>query len=138
MRDLLRLRGAATVRASRYALVVVAAAFGLVTATGAAASPVPMNCPQQGFCKWGYNYVGPSVNELVYGPSNYWFDMYVDKTSGGTIYRAFGPNGNCYAAMSGASSWYGHPSDMGCGGYVNPFVQYVSGNTSYLYFDDYT
>ena len=79
----------------------------------------------------------PNANELVYGPSNYWNDQYVDKTSGGTIYHAFGPSGSCYRSLVGVNSWYGTPSDMGCGGYVNPFVQYVSGNSSYLYFDDY-
>ena len=105
------------------------------------ASATDMHCAN-GYCSWGYNYVGPSTNFVVNGTWNNWYDQYLDKTSGGTIHHGFYSGGtpNCFEYKSGAVTWYGHPGDTGsgCGPYVRPYVQYDIGNTSYLFFDDLT
>lgn len=119
-------------------LVLVAVIAAVVASSASAVQSTPMNCPQSNYCKWGYNYVTPNANYLVYGPYKYWFDQYFSKNSGGTVYHGFGPSSTCYRFESGAASWYGYPSSLGCSGLVNPYTQYYSGNSSYLYFDDYT
>jgi hypothetical protein len=118
------------------ALAVAACVVGF-GAGGAAASPGTMNCQTQGWCHWGYNYMGPSLNEIVTGGSNYWALESVKKNSGGTVYIGFGPSG-CHRTFTGAATDSWHPSDIGCGGYINPFGQYASGSTSYLYFESFT
>lgn len=107
-----------------------------LTAGGAGANPGQMTC-QGGSCWWGFNYMGPSVNEIVTGGSNYWHFEVARKNSGGTVYVGFGPSG-CHKTLSGAISTSWQPSDIGCGGYINPFGQYASGATSYLYFESDT
>jgi len=118
------------------ALVLVAVAAA-VAASSAGASSTQMNCPRAGYCKWGFNYVTPNANFLVYGPYNYWLDQKFDKNSGGYVYHGFGPSSTCYRFEYGVAHWYGYPSTLGCGGYINPYTQYYSGSSSYLYFDDY-
>jgi hypothetical protein len=102
---------------------------------GAVASPGHMSC-QSGYCGWGANYMGPSLNEIVTGGSNYWTAEDVRKNSGGVVYIGFGPSG-CHKTFSGFASTSWAPSDIGCGGYINPFGQYVSGATSYLLFESF-
>jgi hypothetical protein len=117
-------------------VVVMSGAFlGLRNAD---ASPGSMSCSNQGVytCNWGYNYQGPSTNEIVTGPNDYWTRLTVFVSSGGTTYQGFGPSG-CHHTSTGNSSWGGSPSDLGCGGYINPFSQYHSGATSYLQFNSY-
>ncbi len=104
------------------ALVALCLALFVV---GAAASPGSMTCgPGPGgeaVCHWGFNYQGPSTNEIVTGGNTYWKSESIDKRSGGTVYTGFGPSG-CHKTFSGvvASSW--HASDIGCGGYIKPLL----------------
>jgi hypothetical protein len=119
------------------ALAILASVFVLTRDAGA--SPGSMTCGNQNGsyqCWWGWNYQGPSTNEIVTGPSNYWTYLYVSVSSGGTTYQGFGPSG-CHHTSVGTSSWSGSPSDIGCGGYINPFSQYHSGATSYLSFNSF-
>lgn len=120
-------------------LAVAVAAAALTGAFAPSASAASMTC-DTGWCHWGYNYMGADVNTFLTGGWNYWYDQYVDKTSGGQIGHGFNTASGCYEYMTGASTWYGHPSDTGsgCGGYLQPFAQWTSGSTSYLYMDDYT
>jgi hypothetical protein len=135
------IRGAPKARPWRLAaLVAVFATLAAISASSAGAAA--MNCQQQGYCYWGYNYVGVNVNPTVVGNWNYWFDQYLSKNSGDWITHGFesqSTNG-CIEHKTGAVTWYGHPADTGtgCGGYIRPYVQWYSGNTSYLYFDDVT
>jgi hypothetical protein len=101
------------------------------------AAATDMHCAN-GYCWWGYNYVGQTVNTYVHGTWNYWYDQSIDKTSGGTIAHGFDPYAGCYHLIYGAGSWYGYPSSLGCGGYLQPYTTWISGNTSYLTFDDIT
>jgi hypothetical protein len=123
--------------------LVVLVVIGIVTLGGAFlatraanASPGSMSCSNPGTytCDWGYNYQGPSTNEIVTGPNSYWTRITVFVSNGGTTYQGFGPSG-CHHTSTGASSWGGSPSDLGCGGYINPFSQYHSDATSYLRFN---
>jgi hypothetical protein len=120
------------------ALAAAASALVLAFAGNAGASPGTMTCGQtsggRGWCHWGYNYMGPSVNEIVSGGSNYYTIEDVTKNSGGTVYIGFGPSGK-HKTFTGQASGSWTPADIGCGGYINPFGQYVSGATSYLYFE---
>jgi hypothetical protein len=53
------------------------------------------------------------------------------------VYHGFRPSANCYRYEFGVATWYGHPSDLGCGGYIYNFTQWSSGDASYLYFESY-
>lgn len=91
-----------------------------------------------GYWSWGYNYIGVNVNPFNQSGYNYWYDQYVDKTSGGQILHGFGPGGSCLRIMgSGARSWYGTPGDLGCGGYIFNILNYDSGATSYVFANSY-
>lgn len=120
-------------------LTVMAGSLAFLATKNAGASPGSMTCGTSSgvyTCTWGYNYQGPSTNEIVTGPSDYWTHLSVIVSSGGTTYQGFGPSG-CHHTSTGASSWSGTPSDLGCGGYINPFSQYATGATSYLKFNSY-
>jgi len=92
-----------------------------------------------GYCSWGYNYTSSTVNLTINGGWNYWWDGAVSKTSGGTIHHGWNGSQNpCHGFMTGSGNWYGHPADFGCGGYLSRFLQYVSGNQSYVQFDTCT
>lgn len=133
------IRGAPRLRPWGF-LAVVAALATVAAISAPRAGAAVMNCQQQGYCYWGYNYVGVSVNRVVVGNWNYWYDQYLDKKSGDWIAHGFEPQGggSCVRQEYGTTSWYGYPSQLGCGGYIRPYTEWVSGNTSYLYFDDIT
>jgi hypothetical protein len=103
-------------------LVLVAVAAALLVAPAAQA------------WSWGYNYLSPGSLRVSSG-WNYWVNQYLDKNSGGTIRHGFITQGGglCYDFMSGSATHFHSPSDLGCGGYLNNFVDYWSGNSSYLY-----
>jgi hypothetical protein len=110
----------------------------LTLASGASATD--MHCAA-GYCHWGYNNVGPSVNALVTGTWNYWQYEHLVKNSGGTIRIGWNSaaTDQCWEFKSGNVEWTGTPANTytGCGGYVRPYVAYSSGNTSYLFFEAY-
>jgi hypothetical protein len=120
-------------------VVVIACVFAVFHAGRAAATAGSMSCGTQYSangsyaCTWGFNYMGPSTNEIVTGTNNYWQHEDWTKNSGGTVYLGFGPSG-CHTALTGTSSGTISPSQIGCGGYINPFAQYAIGFTSYLQF----
>ena len=135
--DRARTRGAPPWRI--HALVITLATVAAFLAAAPHASATSMHC-DSGICYWGYNNVGPVVNWQVVGTWNYWLDQYIDKTNGGTIAHGFsvpnpGPNPSCWEYMSGVWTFYETPSTIGngCGGYLQPWIQYFSGNTTYLY-----
>jgi hypothetical protein len=122
------------------AACIAAAGVAFFATRDAGASPGSMSCstPPGGVytCTWGFNYEGPSLNEIVTGPSNYFVWLVVTVSSGGTTYQGFGPSG-CHHTSVGNSAWGGTPSDLGCGGYINPFSQYHTGAQSYLQFQSH-
>lgn len=116
-------------RAKRFAFVAIAALF-----VAAAVAPAAVAYTWS----WGYNYMGASVNSYESGGYNYYTTGYLDKKSGGLIVFGWGPSGSCWSLAGGTTSWSGTPSDLGCGGYIYPYVEWGSGATSYLYFSSST
>jgi hypothetical protein len=119
--------------------IAMAGSIAFFAARNASATAGSMTCGTSGGvyqCDWGYNYQGPSTNEIVTGTNAYWTHISVIVSSGGTTYQGFGPSG-CHHTSTGTSSWSGSPADLGCSGYIDPFSQYHTGATSYLKFSSY-
>lgn len=120
-------------------IVTVGLAATLLATTAALASvgsaSAAWNCGT-GYCKWGYNYVGPNgLNSPLNSPTDQWQINYLDKNSGGTVQWGTGPVDGCVYTKTGAGTWtYSIPT--GCGsppGYTHDYVIYISGNSSYLF-----
>ena len=126
------MRGFPLSRAKSAVLVAIVAACIVVPI--ASATAVEASC-SGGICTWGYNYVTPSANNLVYTPvSNFWSET-AKINSGGNVYLGFGGSDNCYRTRS-VGTWTQSPGQLGCSASNNTaFVQYASGNSSYLHFE---
>jgi hypothetical protein len=110
-------------------LVVVAA----LSAPGVARADAPWNC-DPGICRWGYNYVTPTVNDYVPSPYNYWTFQYIDKWNGGWVGIGFMNVYNiCDWQLNGVTYGTFYSDDATCGNYCHSWVDYISGNQSYLF-----
>jgi hypothetical protein len=81
---------------------------------------------------WGYNYVGQNVNSNVTGPWNYYQTITLYKNSGDYVQFGFNPSSSCNITVWQNTTYYETASGLGCGGYLQPYVKWVQGNTSYL------
>lgn len=107
------------------------AILGALAITGPAAG---------GVWQWGHNYVGPSVNPEVSSGFNYWADQYVHKHSGGWMLHGFlhTDGSGCLHYMNGEETHYETPSYLGCGGYLQNYLTYDTGASSYLHANSIT
>jgi len=125
-------------RARLWLALAATLAVAIILPGAARADGTHMHCDSPGWCYWGYNIVGNATNPYVHGPYNYWADQYFDKMYGDWVRHGFGPAANCFKYEFGAATWYGYPSQLGCGGYIYPYTRWDSGNASYLKFNDAT
>lgn len=121
----------------RWMVLVLAVVAASMVALPSHASAASMDCSAGNYCHWGYNYMGSGVNQFLAGGWNYWDNSYVDKNSGDSIAHGWNTAASCYQYMYGTTSGYFRPEDTGggCGGYLQRFAQWVSGNSSYLFID---
>jgi len=122
-----------------FGLASVIAALALSPSQASAAQSVSMHCGNPvGYCQWGYNTTSPGVNEFITGTYNYWYDSYIDKNSGGRIGHGWNTASGCFDFLDGQvdyAHFFPSTTGSGCGGYLQRFLQYVSGAQSYLWFD---
>jgi hypothetical protein len=124
--------------------VVFAVCLTFLAAPSTAAADAPWQW-DPGHAWWGWNYVTPTVNNWVEGPTNYWDLHQLQLGSGGTVDFAlfsYTTNDWCYQIRSDPGTYnmnpgFGPDDEGPCGGYNRPYVGYYSGPQSYLRSDTF-
>lgn len=117
--------------------VVFAVCLTFLVAPSTAAADAPWYW-DAGHAWWGWNYVTPTVNTWVPGPTNYWDLLQVQLGSGGSVQFAlfsYSTNDWCFRIRSVPATYHVAPGPYyggNCGGYNRPYVGYNDGNNSYL------
>ena len=122
--------------------VVLAVCVTFLAAPSTAAADAPWYW-EQGHAWWGWNYVTPTVNNWVPGPTNYWDLHQLQLGSGGWVQYALFSYSNgrwCFEVQSVPGTHLMDTQEYiggGCGGYNRPYVGYHAGNNSYLRSDTF-
>jgi hypothetical protein len=127
-------------------VIAVASVFLIAPVRANASSHCPYGDPcapwkwEPGHAWWGYNHVTPTINRLIAGPANYWYDYHLHKLNGdGAVYGFYSYTTNEWCIHEAWSDEYHimYAPGLGCGGYNKPYVGHGTGASSYVRADTF-